>query len=39
MKAFASFTAFLIAILCGGALCFILAFVVVVDQTIPQLPV
>src|SRR5690349_11224364 len=38
MKAVAGFTAFLIATLCVGALCFIGAFVVVVDQTIPQLP-
>ena len=38
MKAFAGFTAFLIGTLCVGALCFIGAYVVVVDQTIPQLP-
>src|SRR5919108_384945 len=38
MKAFAGFTAFLIGMLCVGALCFIGAYVVVVDQTIPQLP-
>lgn len=39
MKALASLTAVLTVALFGGALCFILAFVVVVDQTIPQLPV
>ena len=38
MKVFAGFTAFLIGMLCVGALCFIGAYVVVVDQTIPQLP-
>src|SRR6185436_18778165 len=38
MKAFAGFTAFLIGMLCVCALCFIGAYVVVVDQTIPQLP-
>lgn len=38
MKAFAGFTAFFIGMLCVGAFCFVGAYVVVVDQTIPQLP-
>jgi hypothetical protein len=38
MKAFALFTALLTGLLCFGAGAFIIGYVTIVDQTIPQLP-